>query len=141
MLGPTTTIELTTIVGVGSKDVLELMGQPFAMEVITMNRKIMSVVAVFGFVVTGAAMPAFSEGKPKVAVVVDLRTQDCRALLRMSGSERDFTIIFYQGFISGMKNDTVFNGPKLSEATDQVIDYCIDHPNDALLKVFEAKRK
>lgn len=106
-----------------------------------MHRKVVSIVAFFGFVVMAAPMPAFSEKKPKVAVVVDLKTQDCRTLLRMSGSERDFTIIYYHGFMSGRKNDTVFNGPELAEITDQIIDYCIDNPNDALLKVFQAKRK
>ena len=105
-----------------------------------MHRRIISIVAVLGLFVIAAAMPAFSKEKPKEGVVVDLNTQTCRTLLRMTGDERDFTVIFYQGFISGMKNETLFNGPELSKDTDQVIDYCIDHPDDALLKVFEAKR-
>ena len=114
-----------------------------------MNRKVISIVAVLGFLVmAAAAVPAFSQETPKgsqeppkVGVVVDLKTQDCRTLLRMSGTERDFTLVFYHGFMSGMKNNTTFNGPELSEVTDQIIDHCIDNPNDALLKVFQAKRK
>ena len=113
-----------------------------------MNRKVISIVAVLGFLVMAAAVPALSEEKPKVSqetskvsVVVDLKTQDCRTLLRMTGNERDFTLVFYHGFLSGMKNDTVFNGPELAEITDQIIDYCIDNPKDGLLTVFQAKRK
>ena len=113
-----------------------------------MHRKVISIIAVLGIMVMAAAVPALSEEKPKasqetpkVNVLVDLKTQDCRTLLRMSGDERDFTLIFYHGFMSGMKNDTIFNGPELAEATDQIIDHCIDNPNDGLLKVFQAKRK
>jgi len=113
-----------------------------------MNRKVISIVAILGFLVISAAVPAFSQEAPKViqeapkaGVVVDLKTQDCRTLLKMSGTERDFTLVFYHGFMNGMKNDTIFNGPELSEATDQIIDHCIDNPNDGLLKVFQAKRK
>ena len=114
-----------------------------------MHRKVISIFAVLGLLVMAAAAPALSsEEKPKASqesskinIVVDLKTQDCRTLLRMSGKERDFTLVFYHGFMSGMKNDTVFNGPELAEATDQIIDHCIDNPNDGLLKVFEAKRK
>jgi len=111
------------------------------MEVSTMCRKMISIIAIIIIVVVSATVPAFSKEESKVPVVVDLKTQTCRTLLRMPGDERDFTIIFYHGFMSGKKNNTLFNGPELSEITDQIIDYCIDHPNDELLKVFEAKRK
>ena len=113
-----------------------------------MHRKVISIVAALGFLVMAAAVPALAEEKPKVSqeapkagVVVDLKTQDCRTLLRMSGDEREFTLVFYHGFMSGMKNDTVFNGPELAEITDQIIDHCVDNPNDGLLTVFQAKRK
>lgn len=106
-----------------------------------MFRKIIIILAVFGLVVMAAATPALSQEKTKVDVVVDLKTQDCRTLLRMSGSERDFTLVFYHGFMSGKKNDTNFNGPELAKITDQIIDHCIDNPNDGLLKVFETMRK
>jgi hypothetical protein len=118
------------------------------MEEIIMNRKVISIVAVFGFLVMTAAVPGFSAEKPNInlekpaeGIVVDLKTQDCRTLLKMSGGDRDFTIVFYHGFMSGKKNDTVFNGPELSAITDQIYDHCIDNPNDSLLTVFEAKRK
>ena len=118
------------------------------MEEIIMNHKVISIVAVVGFLVMAAVVPVFSQEKPNInlekpsaAMVVDLKTQDCRTLLRMSGSDRDFTVVFYHGFMSGKKNDTVFNAPELSAITDQIYDHCIDNPNDSLLAVFEAKRK
>ena len=112
-----------------------------------MNRKVISIVAVLGFLVMAVAVPGFSAEKTKVnlektsaGMVVDLKTQDCRTMLKMSG-DRDFTIVFYHGFMSGKNNDTVFNAPELSAITDQIFDHCIDNPNDSLLTVFEAKRK
>ncbi len=118
------------------------------MEEIIMNRKVISIVAVLGFLVMAVAVPGFSAEKTKVnlektsaGMVVDLKTQDCRTMLKMSGGDRDFTIVFYHGFMSGKNNDTVFNAPELSAITDQIFDHCIDNPNDSLLTVFEAKRK
>jgi len=106
-----------------------------------MYRNVMFVLAVLAFVITATALPALSEEKAKGDFVVEMKDQDCRGLLRMAGKEREFTIIFYHGFISGMKKNTLFDGPELAKSTDEIIDHCIDNPNDGLLEVFEAKRK
>lgn len=65
----------------------------------------------------------------------------CREALKMVGEERAFTAIFFHGYISGKKNENVFDADALAEATDKIADYCIDNPSEKLLKVFEMMRK
>ena len=79
--------------------------------------------------------------KPKVWTTVDLNEQDCRAFLKMTGRERDITVAFYHGVVAGMKKETIIDIPALAGATDRILDRCIDHPDDVLLKVFQEERK
>jgi hypothetical protein len=106
-----------------------------------MKRRIRHIVAVLGIISLVSITPVFSQEKPKDWVVVDLNTLDCKSLLRMSGNERDVTVAFYHGIITGMNKETSINVPVLSEVTDKVVDHCIDNPKDILLKVFQEKRK
>lgn len=71
---------------------------------------------------------------------VELKTVDCRRLLKLNDSEKEAAIIFFHGYISGKNSDLTADVPALSEVTDKVIDHCIDNPNDALLTVFEQYR-
>ena len=70
-----------------------------------------------------------------------LDEETCRDLLQMSGESRDFTMIFMHGFMSGKKNELLFDGPTLTAATDVVIDHCINNPDDKLMSAFEIARK
>ena len=65
----------------------------------------------------------------------------CREMLKMGGSERDFTMIFLHGFMSGKKSELLFEPGPLADATDKVLDSCINDPNQKLLVVFESARK
>lgn len=105
-----------------------------------MHHKVLSVLVLLAVMAAVNITISFSEEK-KQGVVIDLNTVDCRRLLKMTGDERDFTLTFFHGLISGIKQDMIFNAPVLAEATDQVINHCIDNPNDTLLKVFKAKRQ
>ena len=105
-----------------------------------MKRRNLFILGVLAVVAVVYSASSFSEEKAK-GMVVDLKTQTCRDLLKMPGDERDFTLIYYHGLISGMKQELIFNGPVLSEATDKVINQCIDHPDDKLLKVFKEARQ
>lgn len=104
-----------------------------------MLHRIFFVVAI-GMVVTNT-MPAFSQDRPKEWTVVDLNTLDCRAFLKMTGEERNITVAFYHGVITGMAKEMSINIPVLAEVTDKVVDHCVDNPKDVLLKVFQDKRK
>jgi len=72
--------------------------------------------------------------------VIEMTTVDCRTMLKMDADEQDFTLIYFHGYISGTKSETLFNGPVLREATNKVMDYCIDNPSAMLMEAFEKNR-
>ena len=74
---------------------------------------------------------------PRQAAIGEL---DCRTLLRLSGDERDFTILYLHGFVSGRINQQLLPVKGLAEATDRLIDGCIDKPADKALGVLEQVR-
>jgi hypothetical protein len=71
---------------------------------------------------------------------LDLTKLDCRTLLQMNGDERNLTLAFYHGLISGKNDEMVIERTNLSQVTDNVIDYCIDHPQDTIISVFKRYR-
>lgn len=72
--------------------------------------------------------------------VIDMNTVDCRTMIKMDADEQDFTLIYFHGYISGMKGDTMFDGPALRDATDKIMDYCIDNPSAMVMEAFEKNR-
>lgn len=82
------------------------------------------------------AAPAFAQEE----AVLDIRSVDCRTMLKMDEGEQDFTLIFLHGFMSGKTENFVFNGPEFKEATDAIIDACIDKPTAKLLDIFGKHR-
>ena len=72
--------------------------------------------------------------------VIDMNTVDCRTMLKMDAEEQDFTLIYFHGYISGVKGDTQFDGPMLREATNTIMDYCIDNPSAMVMEAFEKNR-
>ena len=65
---------------------------------------------------------------------------DCRTLLRLAGEERAYTLLYMHGFVSGKNGQMVLPVQQLAEATDRIVDHCIDRPGDKLLSVFERVR-
>ena len=65
---------------------------------------------------------------------------DCRTLLRLGGEERAYTLLYMHGFVSGTRGQTMLPAQELAEATDRIVDHCIDRPGDKLLSVFEKVR-
>lgn len=80
------------------------------------------------------------------AAAAEPRTQqalnelECRTLLRLSGEERDFTLLYLHGFVSGRANQLLLPVKELAEATDRLIDGCIDKPAAKVLAVLEQLR-
>jgi hypothetical protein len=106
-----------------------------------MNWKTAIIITFIGIMVLAGSSPAFSQEKPKEWTSVDLNTLDCRTYLKMSGEERQSTVAFYHGFVSGMKKEMTVNVPAMAEISDKVLDQCIDKPSEVLLKIFQENRK
>lgn len=92
-----------------------------------------------------SALSAYAQENAAVEAVresltFELTDIDCRSLLQMEGDEREFTLIFFHGVMTGKNGEMTFDEPVLAEATDNIVDYCIDHPEDALITVFEKYR-
>lgn len=71
---------------------------------------------------------------------VDLGKISCRELLKMPGDDKRLTLVFFHGFMNGKKNQMTFDRVALRDATDKVTEYCIDHPADTLISVFDKYR-
>jgi HdeA/HdeB family len=71
---------------------------------------------------------------------IDIQTIDCRTMLKMDNDEQEFTLIYFHGFKSGQSGEMMFNGPVLREATNEIMDWCIDNPSETLMKAFQEKR-
>src|SRR5262249_4156256 len=85
--------------------------------------------------VTGAGSP------PTGAVTsVDLSKFDCRTLLPMEGADRDRAMVFLHGYVSAQKRQTVIELGPLAEASEKIVDFCIDHPTSIALTVFTSNR-
>jgi hypothetical protein len=71
---------------------------------------------------------------------IELKSISCRRLLKLNDSDKEATLVFFHGYMSGKKSELTVDVPALSEVSDKVIDHCIDNPNDFLLTVFEEYR-
>ena len=58
----------------------------------------------------------------------DLKNFSCKDFMRYSGEDRDIAIGFLHGYLLGKKGTSQYSSEKLAAATDQFIDYCLDHP-------------
>lgn len=66
--------------------------------------------------------------------VRDLNEYSCRDILVASGEERDLAVMFLQGYFLGKSGKTSFDRDKLAEATDKMIDLCLDETNANLVE-------
>lgn len=97
-----------------------------------------------GFVTaSGAAAAEDPQPQKPVAVAdsVDLGALTCRSVLKMAGDDRGDILLFYHGYLSGLKQEAVVSVNSLASSTDSVLDHCIDHPADSLLTAFNEARK
>ena len=75
-----------------------------------------------------AAKPPATDG------VIHMKTYLCKDVMRMSGDERDLTLSFMHGYFLGKKAATEYVVGTLGKASDDFIEYCLDHPNDIALE-------
>ena len=67
----------------------------------------------------------------------DLKDYKCKDVMILSGEDREIAIALAHGYMLGKKNTTVYVPEVLGVATDKFMDYCLDHPADNALEVFE----
>jgi hypothetical protein len=96
--------------------------------------------AAFVFALPISAARAQGAPAPDAPRQVAIGELDCRTLLRLGGEERDFTILYLHGFVSGRTNQQLLPVKDLAEATDRLIDRCIDKPAEKVLGVLEQVR-
>jgi hypothetical protein len=71
----------------------------------------------------------------------DISSYSCKDVMRMSGTDRELVLAVLHAFILGKKGTTKFDVPKLTNATDEFIEFCLDNPNDNALAVMEKLTK
>jgi hypothetical protein len=71
--------------------------------------------------------------KPKVT---DMKSFLCKDVMRMHGEERSVALGVLHGYYLGKKGATQYQDSKLAKATDDFIEYCLDHPSDKALDAF-----
>ena len=95
-----------------------------------------SMIAACASAIACSTAPVLAQNAP----VLEIATIDCRTLLKMDESEKDFTLVFLHGFMSGKAGNMVFDGPAFSAATDAIVEECIDNPSAKLLDFFGKHR-
>ena len=88
----------------------------------------------------GGVLSATAQAQSSDEDVFDLKTMTCRDMLRTDGEERGYLMILMHGYINGQNGDTIINAPLLAEATDNIVNSCIDNPDEQLFSVFEEYR-
>lgn len=83
-----------------------------------------------------ATMAAYAQRNTPGKAKFDLSKVTCRELLLMEGEEQDFTIVFYHGMMNGKNNDMMFDELALATSTDNIMNHCIDNPNDTVINAF-----
>ncbi|TVQ45819.1 MAG: hypothetical protein EA365_07100 [Gloeocapsa sp. DLM2.Bin57] len=96
-------------------------------------KKLLSAVTTI-LLLTGVNVVKAQEELPKD---IDIETMDCRTMLQMGGDDRESVIIFYHGYITAHNNATTINVLNLGQLTDQVINSCIDNPDETILNTFK----
>jgi len=71
----------------------------------------------------------------------DLKTISCKDIMRASGGDRDISIGFLQGYLLGLSGKTAFDSEAVGEATDALIEECLDHPTKIALDVLKQVSK
>ena len=88
---------------------------------------------------TSFSLPGWTQAEAEEELI-DLQTMTCRETLKSQGEDRANILIFMHGYMSGQQEETAINPPVLSDATDRILDTCIDNPERTLLSVFEESR-
>lgn len=90
--------------------------------------------------ISNVSVYAQNEPQPENSSTINLESITCRSLLKQVDTDREATVAYFHGFMSGKNNELTADTLALGETSDQIIDHCIDNPDDSLLQVFEEYR-
>jgi len=96
--------------------------------------KILRLVAM-GLMLSAFSGPTFAQ-EP---VTVEIEKVTCRDLLLMF-DDQEATLVFFHGFLSGKKGEMLYKDQELTDATDKILEHCVDNPAESVLSVFEKFR-
>lgn len=95
-----------------------------------------------GAVVASAFLSAAATAQRTPAMsTVDLTSLDCRTFLQMEGDNRNNTLLFLHGYVSGQAKQIRIELAPIADSTDRIVNQCIDRPTDNLLAVFTRNRR
>lgn len=60
----------------------------------------------------------------------------CKDIMRMSGDDRMIALSLLHGYYLGKKGATEYQPAKLSQMSDDFVEYCLEHPGDQALGSF-----
>lgn len=89
--------------------------------------------AAFAAVALGFSLSSFAEGE---AQVEDMNAYKCKDVMRMSGEDRDVAMAVLHGYMLGKKGVVSFVPAELGKASNDFIEYCLDHPADNAMETF-----
>ena len=97
------------------------------------SHRVLAVAVTFTMLCLGGSTAFAGElSEPK-----DLKDNKCKDVMILSGEDREIAIALAHGYVLGKKNTTRYVPEVLGVATDNFMDYCLDHPADNALEVFE----
>lgn len=66
----------------------------------------------------------------------DMKALLCKDIMRMSGEDRSIALGVLHGYFLGKKGASSYVSDALSKASDDFVEYCLDHPGEKALDVF-----
>ena len=66
----------------------------------------------------------------------DMTSFLCKDIMRLSGEERAITLGVLHGYYLGKKGVVRYEAAELGKASDDFVEYCLDHPGEPALKAF-----
>jgi len=65
----------------------------------------------------------------------------CKDIMRTSGENRVTALAILHGYMLGKRGVTTIDAQAMGQTSDQFIEHCLDHPDDAALSSFETISK
>ncbi len=100
------------------------------------SRTVLVIIGVLQFSGVAAADESSSDG-----VVREIHHLQCRDLMLTSGSDRDVTLAFLQGYALGKAGVSSADSEKLTLASKMLLERCVDAPASSALDSLDAVNK